>query len=146
MRRIFHHPRRAVGTACAVADFASDRHGCTVKLPVGIVATPSNLPIVTPSGVRIYLADRHELEHPRPSCWPCTVAWSEERGGIPARVRVERSAIIRDVAARRYVAVVHCHERSEVVDLGEDIPTEQSIASRIAFKGTHHHGKAQSSK
>jgi hypothetical protein len=68
-----------------------------------------------------------------PVCSPCSRAW-QARHKLPGHVPVERAIVIRDLPRARYVAVVHCHGASEVVELGE-APSETSVASVVAFRG-----------
>ncbi len=79
-----------------------------------------------------------ELDNPLPSCAPCSAEWSKQHFHVPGRVRVDRSLLIRDLVGRRYLAVVHCHGASELVDFGEELPTNRAIAARVAFRSRPH--------
>lgn len=74
-----------------------------------------------------------ELANPRPSCASCSAAWSARTGIAPARTLVDRVLLVRDPATRTYRLVVHCHGASELLELGDELPTNAAIASRVAF-------------
>ena len=70
-----------------------------------------------------------ELDNPRPTCVTCSRIW-HGKTGLPARCIVERALIMR--VERGYIAIVHCHGASAILELGETT-TELAIASRYVF-------------
>ena len=67
----------------------------------------------------------------RPTCGTCSADF-RKRTGLPAAAIVERALILR-ADTGGYLAVVHCHGASDVIDLGPN-PDELTVGAAVAFK------------
>ncbi len=79
----------------------------------------------------------NELDNPRPACAVCSVEYTR-RMGVPSRCIVDRALIMREPTGRGYLAIVHCHDASELVVFGDELPTNAAIAARVAFRSPPH--------
>jgi hypothetical protein len=66
---------------------------------------------------------------PRPGCARCTLELLPTRG----TVLVDRALILRDTSTGLYRAICHCHDATDVVELG-DHPDEADVLAAVAFK------------
>lgn len=69
-----------------------------------------------------------------PTCVPCSLAWRETHtDGLPGTVPVERALVMRETPGRGYLAIVHCHGKSAVVELGSETPSDAKVRTARAF-------------
>lgn len=70
-----------------------------------------------------------------PRCHVCKEEWNRAHF-VPGATLVAKLIVMREHPGRGYLAIVHCHGSSEVIELGTDLPTERALSLVVAFKGT----------
>jgi hypothetical protein len=67
-----------------------------------------------------------------PACVVCSREWSAKHA-LPAVVPVTSALLMREAFGRGYLAIVHCHGASCIVELGTETPSDNKIRTARAF-------------